>query len=295
MLRDLLLVAGCTGAAALLATLLEVNERVFGLTRRLELYQLDELPYVLLVLCIGLGWLVLRRHHHLTREIRAHLATQARLEAAMLENRQLALERMQAAELERKRLARDLHDELGQYLSLIRLDALQCTGEPAASIMRSVEHLQRTVRSMMSALRPVALDDLGLSAALEHCIASWRESAAPMGFELSITGQVDDLPEDMALTGFRIIQEGLTNAVRHAGATAVQLSVSATIARPDGAELSIRIADDGRGLSGEAPLNAQGIRGMRERAELAGGLFSIAPGSSGGTVVAVTIPYATPP
>lgn len=300
--RDAAIVIVCAVATAVLASAVELNEHVFRLTRRLELLQLDELPYVLIVLSIGLGWLALRRHRRLQAEIDAHVATEARLQSAIAENRRLAAGRLHDIEAERKRLARDLHDELGQYLSLIRLDALQIDAgatttdpEHKTSILRNVEHLQRTVRSLMSELRPVALDDLGLSAALEHGIAMWRDRAAALRFTLELAGPVDEVPEDTALAAYRIIQEGLTNAVRHAGGSRVSLDVTAT-RRADRTrcELQIRIEDDGKGFAGEPAMSAQGIRGMRERVELAEGSLDIESPQSGGTVVSVRLPYADP-
>jgi signal transduction histidine kinase len=300
--RDAAIVLASVLAASLLASVFELNERLFRLTRRLEFYQLDELPFVLLVLCIGLGWLAARRHRKLRAEIDSHVMTGQRLQRALAANRKLATERIQAEEHERKRLARDLHDELGQYLSLIRLDALQIDESVADSpnrrhvdsITQGVEHLQRTVRSMMSDLRPVALDDLGLSAALEHCIAIWRDRAAPMRFRLATSGDLDALPEDTALAAYRIIQEGLTNAVRHSRGRSVSLELDVAAGFDKKTELRIRLADDGLGLPAEPDPAARGLRGIRERTELAGGRFTIGQGIGGGAELKVTLPYLGP-
>jgi signal transduction histidine kinase len=134
--------------------------------------EIDELPIGMLVLLICLMWLSWRRYEHARRELNARRVAEARLGVALAENRQLAQENLRIQEMERKHLARELHDEFGQYLNAIKLDAVsiresgghepQLSTRASMSIVRSIDHVHRAVSDMIGRLRPVGLDELGL-------------------------------------------------------------------------------------------------------------------------------------
>lgn len=196
-------------------------------------------------------------------------------------------------EEERTRLARELHDQLGQALTAIRIDLAALKTTPARdqqlqridAISGLVDETIRSVRRLSTELRPGILDDLGLVAALEWAA---EEFQARTGIECQVglprTNPAIDAERATAL--FRIFQETLTNIARHAGATQVTIGLS-----QDNGQLSLEVRDNGRGI-GEDQLSTSGslgILGMRERALLLGGEFFVGnPG--GGTTVRVRIP-----
>lgn len=195
---------------------------------------------------------------------------------------------------ERKRLALEIHDELGQALTAIKIElkSFLDTLPPAfgntakaESIITLVNQTIDTVRRISTELRPRILDDLGIVAALE-----WMSE----DFEIRTGVKVDThLPVDLALDGeratalFRIAQEALTNVARHAAAERVDLTLGRI-----GREVVLEIQDDGVGISETSivPGNSIGIAGMRERAALIGAQFRIYPGPQTGTHVVVRVP-----
>jgi two-component system, NarL family, sensor histidine kinase UhpB len=284
-------VLGVTALSIILAAHFQLAEVVYALTRRWEYLQLDELPIGLLVLALGLIWLSWRRYQQAGRELAARQLAEARLAGVLEENRRLAQEHLRIQELERKHLARELHDELGQYLNAIKLDAMSISdsgGSNAAfstqasrSIIRSIDHVHAAVSDMIRRLRPVGLDDLGLIAAIEHCVDHWRQRLPDTRFSLDIRGDFAGLDESLKLTVYRLIQEGLTNIYKHASARQVDIVLALNIPALGGMdELLLRVADDGRGMDAAARTRGFGLSGMRERVELAGGTFLMrsAPG-----------------
>jgi signal transduction histidine kinase len=193
-------------------------------------------------------------------------------------------------ELERRRLARELHDETGQALTsiLLGLRAVEEAGGPdemstAASNLRElVVGTLQDVRRLAVQLRPKALDDFGLVAAVEHLVQTFSEATA---IRVDLEAQLGDkrLPAEVETTLYRIVQEALTNIVKHAGAS----RVSILMVRSSGSA-TVVIEDDGQGFDPTEPREeGMGIMGMRERVELHEGRLTVesTPGS-GATLVA---------
>jgi two-component system, NarL family, sensor histidine kinase UhpB len=289
--RDVAVVIGITALGILCSDYFNLNEALYALTRREERFQIDELPIGVLVLLICLMWLSWRRYVHARREIAARRTAEERLGAALAENRRLAQENLRIQEVERKHLARELHDELGQYLNAIKIDAVAIrengAGDAAFStsaseaIIHTVDHVHAAVSDMIARLRPVALDELGLVAALEHCVDHWRQRLPNTRFELTVHGIFEDLSEPLNLTLYRLIQEGLTNIYKHAHAKQATITLERirSIER-DRDELSLAVADDGCGMESSTRTSRFGLSGIRERVEMAGGTFRLesAPG-----------------
>ena len=220
---------------------------------------------------------VARLHRAFTRMLERLEAERSRTAAAVL----------QAQEGERARLARDLHDEANQALTgvLLRLEAtaqhappqlrdeLRETQAVATRAMGELVHLARE-------LRPIALDDLGLGAALRTQIADFGRRA---GIETTLAlpqAGLEDLDSDEQLVVYRVVQEGLSNVAQHAGARNVRVDVERR-----GEGTVVRVADDGEGFtSGEQP-NGLGLTGMRERAVLAGGRLDVSSSPGAGTTI----------
>jgi signal transduction histidine kinase len=202
-------------------------------------------------------------------------------------------------EIERHNLARDLHDDVGQILTALRisLDSGRRAAEPdspAAMLLGNSTALVDTaidsIRQLSFKLRPSLIDDLGLMAALrEHISRLFR--GVDIEIELSQEGDDSRIGPETAITLFRIFQEAIANVLKHADARRVTVHVST-----DEEALRVEISDDGRGFDIAADRNLGehlGLASMQERATLAGGSMSIDSESGGGTRVRVCLPHAT--
>ena len=198
---------------------------------------------------------------------------------------------MEAAEEERKRWARELHDETLQGLGALRMGISAAAREPDAVRMREqlaelgerVAGEIQNLRAIITDLRPAALDQLGLRPALESLV---ERVAATEGLDARLDV---DLPRPLGsaveTTVYRLVQEALTNVAKHAGAS----RVSVRVATGDGDRVDVLVADDGRGFDASAPSDGFGLRGMQERVQLAGGSLDVRSGGSG-TEVRAEIP-----
>ena len=189
----------------------------------------------------------------------------ARLE---LERRESARRALAAQESERRRLSRELHDEVGQALTGVLLELESATGESSSphvtEAREGVRASLEAVRAIARHLRPVALDDLGLAAALRGLAVQVARSAR-FEVERRVESPLPKLSDEEELVVYRIAQEALTNAARHAHAEQVELRLGW---RAGALELLVR--DDGRGFDPARTAEGAGIRGMRERAVLVG-------------------------
>jgi signal transduction histidine kinase len=299
--RDALVVATVTIITWVLCGLFNVTEALQRLTAPYERYQLDELPTVLLVLSLGLTWFAARRYHEAKTEIGLRKSAQAQLAAALAENRRLAQQYVALQEAERKSLARELHDELGQYLNVIKLDAvgirdaripdLDVARNRAAAIVEHCNHIHAALATLIRALRPPGLDELGLAAALEHCVQLWRVRLPTLALRLVIEGELSELPEEISVTLFRLAQEGLTNVAKHSAATHAEVRVTRTGIDPSTpASVSITITDDGIGRAAGDDSTGLGLIGMRERVYALRGTLEVANAPGPGFVLSAHIP-----
>jgi two-component system sensor histidine kinase UhpB len=134
---------------------------------------------------------------------------------------------------------------------------------------------------MIGRLRPVGLDELGLAAAIEHCVDYWRQRPPDTQLILSLRGNLEGLSETVNLTLYRLIQEGLTNISKHANAKRSEITLERIqSAMRDVSELRLKVADNGCGMEPGTRTSRFGLSGMRERVEMAGGSFTLesAPG-----------------
>ncbi|HVO91148.1 MAG TPA: ATP-binding protein [Casimicrobiaceae bacterium] len=233
-----------------------------------------------------------------------HLA--ATLGDAVEQKRKLAERAVSLQDMERKQIARELHDEFGPYLfslrahasAMVRLaeardasaDALQRHG---SAILEQLNALQQCNRRVLERLRPVGLAELGLREALEALLRLWREAHPDVAIETKISRSLGETGETVELTIYRVVQEALTNVFRHAGATSVDVTIEAAERPPAqggrGCAL-VRVRDNGRGLEPDHKLGL-GLTGMRERILALGGTLSVAS-SDGGVTVEAIIPNA---
>lgn len=296
--QDALLVACATAIMAALCVEFDFSEALRRWTAPWERFQLDELPAVLVVLAAGLAWFAARRYLETGLELQRRRQAEAQLEAALLDNRRLSHQYVWLQEAEQKRLARELHDELGQYLNVIKLDAVAIRdgrwSEPAAlkeraeAIVANGNHIYGALTALIRQLRPVGLDELGLEAALEHCVDTWRPRLAGVKINLDLAGALGELSESLTLTVYRVVQEGLNNIAKHARAKHVTVEVVRVASPRD--VIRVRVADDGVGSDTAAPTRGLGLIGMRERVAALSGRLQLTSGGGGGFELVVELP-----
>jgi two-component system, NarL family, sensor histidine kinase UhpB len=220
--------------------------------------------------------------------VRAFNGMLDRLERARREAARTALA---AQEAERLRVARELHDEIGQTLTAITLQAERAAeGDPAsapaefARVADAVRDSLDEVRRIARELRPEALDDLGLVNSLIALCTRVDAQGGPV-VRRELQTELPPLSDEVELVIYRIAQESITNALRHSDAGSVMVSLQA-----DAETLTLHVADDGRGMPSDLPDGTAGIAGMRERALLVGGRLSIKSWPGDGTEVELMIP-----
>jgi len=218
-------------------------------------------------------------------------------ETELAQNRRLTQIIQSSLEEERRVIARELHDELGQCVTAVRTigtviaQRTEATDpdihRSARTIVEVAGHIYDTVHGIIRQLRPSALDHLGLSDALEEAVGRWRELHPDMIFTLDVQGDVSALGETVNITVYRIVQECLTNIVKHARARRADVQVRCIDRR-----LLVEVRDDGRGLTEPEAQRATrfGLLGMRERAEALGGRFTLDGVPGQGLRICVELP-----
>jgi two-component system sensor histidine kinase UhpB len=207
------------------------------------------------------------------------------------ERRESALRALAAQENERRRVARELHDEVGQSLTAAMLEiedarrSAYVVDEPRLaaareSVRASLDDLRRIARQ----LRPAALDDLGLQSALRS-LCTQTVGHGRLAVERRFAVGPSALPRDVELVVYRVAQESLTNVVRHAQASRALVAL-----QPAGDGIRLTVSDDGRGLPDMTSGEGSGIAGMRERALLIGGRLTITSSAGTGTEVRLDVP-----
>jgi two-component system, NarL family, sensor histidine kinase UhpB len=235
------------------------------------------------------------------RDITEHKQAEA-AENQLHETRLLAQHMAEVQESERRHLARELHDELGQCLTAIKTDAVLIrnrteTTEPklftsAQAIIDVASHIYDVVHNMITRLRPSPLDDLGLVATLQESIAAWQKRQPQINFSLEVEGKLNHLNEAMNMTVFRVVQESLTNAVRHAEASEISILVANERDETQQDQIIIDISDNGKGMEVHDFHSDVdfGLLGMRERAQSLGGQFTLESSLGNGVKIHITIP-----
>jgi len=226
----------------------------------------------------------------------AHRARVGALERRRLAQQDFSRRLIESQEQERKRIASELHDGLGQDLLVIKNRATvalgqtggsKAAGEQLGEISSVTSQAIRTVREMAHNLRPYQLDELGLTRAVESMAAKVLRSAG-IGFQPELHPIDGLLPPEFEISLFRMIQEILNNVVKHSGARQAGLRLAG-----DGRSVRLRVEDDGRGFEPQSLIGgaaAFGLTGLRERAELMGGRCEFASTPGRGTVVTVEVP-----
>jgi signal transduction histidine kinase len=212
--------------------------------------------------------------------------------------RALSQQLVAAQEEERRKLSRELHDHVGQMLTALRMElgridrvgkaANVALGTTVAECRQLVDNMVHTVRDLALGLRPSMLDDFGLQPALEWQARDFtRRSRVPV--TLTVSGPLDDLTDQHRTCVYRIVQEALTNCVRHARATEIAVAVDAT----EGG-LAVSVSDNGVGIDPGRRASGFGLRGIEERVRELGGTITLSSPSGRGATLAVRLPLVSP-
>lgn len=213
------------------------------------------------------------------------------LENTMSNNHRLTQKMIRLQEDERKNIAQDLHDEIGQHLTAINIDAsailkaknIKATHDSATAISEVVMQMMGMVRTMLQRLRPAMIDELGLSLALKELIETWRQRNRGISVSTTFSDSIANINETIAITAYRVVQECLTNITKHAHASLVVIKV-----QTNNEYLSLLIQDNGNGFDPDFASPGFGLAGMRERVEGLGGKFHLT--SNSGVSISVSLP-----
>jgi len=201
-------------------------------------------------------------------------------ERLLCENQRLSQGLIRSREEERKRVARALHDDIGQILTAMQMKAAfvssHCKDKKCSVVIREVNEIQHlaaglidTVRGQLKMLRPPQLDEIGLKGALQSMVQEWRGNTG-IDYHLTVTDAANGLDAETQINLYRMVQEALSNVARHAGASRVSIHLRVV---SGGIRLSVK--DNGRGFDPRAPTEGIGLAGMRERAAALGGEMRI--------------------
>jgi len=229
------------------------------------------------------------------------------LEQSVSENQRLTRQLLTAQESERRNLAHDLHDEIGQCVSAIHADAVAIRNRGGESVRESAEaivqvtgHIKESVRSMLRRLRPAYLEGLGLEAGLREQIASFRQRNPEVACALRIEGDLSGIDGEVGVAIYRVVQEALTNIAVHARARNARVeillnpagTVPSGVSAPEGRYLTLVVSDDGAGFFQLSVSRGLGLTGIRERVKGLGGICHIDSEPGRGTRITVSLPFA---
>jgi len=216
------------------------------------------------------------------------------LDKTRQQNRALTQHSLQIQEDERQRLSQELHDELGQSLTAIKVMAVTAAHKQADtqkitdSIITICDHLMMVVRSMMQQLHPLILTDLGLKATLEDLVSHWAERNSELLLTLHCDDRVDAMDKKITIQVFRVIQECLTNIIRHAHA--YHASINLDLGSHPTDRLCLQVEDDGQGCDINKVSSGFGLLGMQERIKSLDGSFQLHSRPGAGMKIIAIIP-----
>ncbi len=277
----MLVIFGIAAIFFITASYLELSEEVSRVTDSMEAWQLDELPLVLLVIFILMAGVLVHRTRQLRKQIDLQIEAQKKLTFVLDQNRRLTRKNIEIQEAERRSIARELHDEFGQSMNAIMIDGVAIRNAvdegtdlhtQAKSIVEVSGKLFSGVRGLLKQLRPVALDELGLTAALETMIDDWGRRFEKIHWRSDIDIEYKNLDEAVNITIFRFVQETLTNIVKHSDATEVSVAVKLDKLEE---RITICVRDNGSIQENTESNDGVGLVGLRERIESLGGTFEI--------------------
>lgn len=301
--RDALVASVIILISYLLIMRIDLAEYLAGKFAKYENAQLDELPFLLLLMALGLAWFTYRRMRERGSEITLRMQAEDKIMRLLTENKALTQHLIKVQEAERQQLAIDLHDDIGQYLLAIRLDAsalnlsMNDSPEPsnvhlhARRILSNAQHIQEMTRTLMHRLRPAPTDVKGLFDSIQQLTQEWHQQHPQITLETNIAQFSETFSQQMSITIYRLIQETLTNISKYANASHV--SINLCLKRDEtNRYIYLEIKDNGDGYSSDT-VQGMGMIGMRERVASVMGEFNISSHINQGVKVEAKIPLAS--
>ena len=295
-MRDLVIIVVATILFAVASVWFDLGDRMLALMQPNGHYEIDELPGLLVFIALAVAVFAWRRMIEARMALGRRREAEHELSAALDANRRLARENVRIQEEERRRLARELHDEFGQYLNAIKVDAVsirkgaRSAHDGAESIIGITDHVQSVMRETIGRLRPAGLDELGLTAALEDCIDGWRKRTPEIAFEFTPPDAVIEWDETVNIALYRVVQEGVSNVAKHADATHVEIHLEAPLTGAAAGEIKLTVRNDGDARGAASAGSGLGIVSMRERVESLGGRLTAGPLPGGGFRLCAILP-----
>lgn len=302
---ELALALAAVLAVFVVASALDLHERVQSFTAPLERWQLDEMVFALLAACMALAVFAIRRWREAAAQLRAREQAEAALGELGRRHRDLAHRVIVLQEAERRQLAREVHDHLGQTCCVIRVEAATLLEQPQSTPMHdglrriaaAADELYESCHDLLAVLRPQDLEALGLPAAVQALLQGWEPSARVQCLFYP-EGDFDGLDPAVSLALYRIVQESLSNVMRHARARRVLVRL--TRGQQGGIDaIRLIVEDDGVGRRAQRPGRRDGreprglgLVGMQERASMVGGVIAFRDLASHGFVVDCRVPFA---
>ena len=292
--RDIILVIIVTLITFLIARYLNLTEQFYAWSRHWEEYQADELLFPLFSLAISLIWFVSSRYQQIKLE-------DVSRQVLLSENRRLVQNLTKTQEQEKVALARELHDVFAQHLTALRTNTEivqtlinsddQTITRALDNIVSNTQHLHRITRSLLKTLRPPLLE-FGIKVSVEELVTEWQHSHPVTLCELIFHGNEITLEDELILTIYRTIQEGLSNIARHAKANKVTIDLFFPDHNISEAPLlNLVITDNGAGFSHHNTQEGLGLIGLRERANSLNGTFTIISNDeSSGSTLKLSLP-----
>ncbi|MFW5450119.1 MAG: histidine kinase [Methylophagaceae bacterium] len=215
------------------------------------------------------------------------------LQSSIENNHHLSQQLIRLQEDERKNLAQELHDEIGQHLTAINMDAsvikgaktIETAQASAIAIDSVVKRMMEIVHTMLQRLRPSDLDELGLNTALKELTSTWLERNSNINLDLIISGDFTKLDDALLISIYRIVQECLTNIARYADADNVTISVE-----KENNQINMMISDDGNGFDHTHKPKGFGLAGIKERVEGLAGRFELQTAIDRGVMIMIKLP-----
>jgi two-component system, NarL family, sensor histidine kinase UhpB len=292
--RDVIFLTICVSLLYSFVLYINLAELISDSLAKYEEFQLDELPYLILFIALSMALFTKNRMAELKETIALKELAEKDNATLLAENQLLTQHVLEVQERERLELARELHDDIGQFLTGISLDIATLVSyqdENIALLAKRISNNCRMTRNisrkLIRRLRPSTLDSQGIVAAVKAVVQEWLTYNPKIKAEIEIDDAIQSLSEKTNITIYRIVQEALTNISKHAHASQINIVLKFDQAR---AAISLLIRDNGIGIQQSTKKFGFGLIGMRERIHALQGEINIHSVIAQGTTLQVLIP-----
>ena len=292
--RDVIFLSICVSLLYSLVLYINLAELISDSLAKYEEFQLDELPYLILFIALSMAFFTKNRMTELKETIALKELAEKDNAALLAENKLLTQHVLEVQERERLELARELHDDIGQFLTGISLDIATLVSYEddniallAKRISNNCRMTRNISRKLIRRLRPSTLDSQGIVAAVKAVVQEWLTYNPNIKASIDIDETIQSFSEKTNITLYRVVQEALTNISKHAHASQINISLTFDQAK---AAISLLIRDNGIGIQQTTKKYGFGLIGMRERIHALQGEINIHSVIAQGTTLQVLIP-----